>query len=84
MVPRNDGASIAEGRRAVHGLFAFVRDHSRRLDAHPAENGAFRSLLPIRLAAMKTYFAERGAGEVDPTILRALLVAGVPVQPAAR
>lgn len=62
--------SIAEGDRAFQDLLAFVRENAGRLQAHEAEKSIFKRLLPIGLAAMKLYFAERGTGDVGPAIKR--------------
>jgi hypothetical protein len=70
MLPYRYESSIAEGEVAVQKLFAFVRDHAKGLESHQAEKQIFRMLLPIGLAAMKAYFAERGTGDVGPTVVR--------------
>ena len=62
--------SIAEGEQALQALITFAREHAGRLEAHEAEKGIFKRLLPIGLAAMKLYFAERGTGDVGPAIMR--------------
>src|SRR5215207_10882010 len=48
-------------------------DHVRRIpmEAHEAETGIFKRLLPMGLAAMKLYFAQRGTGDVGPAVTRA-------------
>src|SRR5262249_14273073 len=63
--------SIAEGEQALQALLQFVREHAGKLEAHEAEKGIFKRLLPIGLAAMKLYFAQRGTGDVGPAIMRA-------------
>jgi hypothetical protein len=63
--------SIAEGEQALQALLQFARDPANRLEAHEAEKGIFKRLLPIGLAAMKLYFAQRGTGDVGPAITRA-------------
>jgi hypothetical protein len=63
--------SIAEGEQALQALIQFAREHAGKLEAHEAEKGIFKRLLPIGLAAMKLYFAERGTGDVGPAITRA-------------
>src|SRR2546422_9820371 len=63
--------SIAEGEQALQALITFVRDNAGKLAAHEAEKGIFKRLLPIGLAAMKLYFAQRGPGEVGPAVTRA-------------
>ena len=63
--------SIAEGAQALQALLQFARDNAGTLEAHAAEKGIFKRLLPIGLAAMKRYFAERGTGDVGPAITRA-------------
>jgi hypothetical protein len=49
----------------------FAREYAGKLEAHEAEEGIFKRLLPIGLAAMKFYFAQRGTGDVGPAIARA-------------
>ena len=61
---------IAEGNTAIQALFLFARRGARKLQAHEAEKGIFKLLLPIGQAALKAYFAERGPGDVGPAIKR--------------
>ena len=63
--------SIAEGEQALQTLLKFVTESANQLEAHEAEKGIFKRLLPIGLAAMKLYFAQRGTGDVGPAIARA-------------
>ena len=49
--------SIAEGEQALQALLKFAREEAGTLEAHEAEKGIFKRLLPIGLAAMKRYFA---------------------------
>src|SRR6266487_3499707 len=63
--------SIAEGEQALQALIKFAREQAGKLEAHEAEKGIFKRLLPIGLAAMKLYFAEHGTGDVGPAITRA-------------
>jgi hypothetical protein len=63
--------SIAEGEQALQALITFAREHAGKLEAHEAEKGLFKRLLPMGLAAMKRYFAQRGTGDVGPAITRA-------------
>jgi hypothetical protein len=63
--------SIAEGEQALQALIQFARESAETLEAHEAEKGIFKRLLPIGLAAMKLYFAQRGTGDVGPAITRA-------------
>jgi hypothetical protein len=63
--------SIAEGEQALQALLTFVRENAGQLAAHEAEKGIFKRLLPIGLAAMKLYFAQRGTGDVGPAVRRA-------------
>jgi len=63
--------SIAEGEQALQVLLQFAREYAGKLEAHEAEQGIFKRLLPIGLAAMKLYFAQRGTGDVGPDITRA-------------
>src|SRR2546430_8213905 len=64
-------ASIAEGEQALQALIMFARETAGTLEAHEAEKGIFKRLLPIGLAAMKLYFAQRGTGDVGPASTRA-------------
>lgn len=63
--------SIAEGEQALQALLTFARANAGKLEAHEAEKGIFKRLLPIGLAAMKLYFAQRGTGDVGPAVTRA-------------
>jgi len=63
-------STLAEGKSAVNDLFAFVEKAAGRLEAHEMERSIFKRLLPIGLAAMKTFFAERGTGDMGPQIRR--------------
>lgn len=63
--------SIAEGEQALQALITFARESAGKLEAHEAEKGIFKRLLPIGLAAMKLYFAQRGTGDVGPAVTRA-------------
>src|SRR2546422_10860091 len=63
--------SIAEGEQALQALMQFAMEYAGKLEAHEAEKGIFKRLLPIGLAAMKLYFAQRGTGGVGPAITRA-------------
>jgi hypothetical protein len=63
--------SIAEGEQALQALMQFAMEYAGKLEAHEAEKGIFKRLLPIGLAAMKLYFAPRGTGDVGPAITRA-------------
>jgi hypothetical protein len=63
--------SIAEGEQALQALLKFVTESANQLEAHEAEKGIFKRLLPIGLAAMKLSFAQRGTGDVGPAITRA-------------
>ena len=63
--------SIAEGEQSLQALLTFIRENASSLAAHEAEKGIFKRLLPIGLAAMKLYFAQRGTGDVGPAVTRA-------------
>jgi hypothetical protein len=62
---------IAEGEQALQALLPFAREYAGKLEAHEAEKGIFKRLLPIGLAAMKRSFAQRGTGDVGPAVTRA-------------
>src|SRR5215472_961060 len=63
--------SIAEGEQALQALLKYVNERADQLEAHEAEKGIFKRLLPIGLAAMKLYFAQRGTGDVGAAVTRA-------------
>ena len=63
--------SIAAGEQALQALLPCARESGGTLEAHEAEKGIFQRRLPIGLAAMKRYFAQRGTGAVGPAITRA-------------
>jgi hypothetical protein len=63
--------SIAEGEQALQALITFARENAGKLEAHEAEKGIFKRLLPIGLAAMKLYFAQRGTGDLGAGVTRA-------------
>jgi hypothetical protein len=63
--------SIAEGKQALQALLQCASEHAGKLEAHEAEQGIFKRLLPIGLAAMKLYFAQRGTGDLGPAVTRA-------------
>lgn len=63
--------SIAEGEQALQALITFARESAGKLEAHEAEQGIFKRLLPMGLAAMKLSFAQRGTGDVGPAVTRA-------------
>ena len=63
--------SIAEGEKALQTLLKFVSESAGTLEAHEAEKGIFKRLLPIGLAAMKLYFAPRGTGDLGAAVTRA-------------
>jgi hypothetical protein len=60
--------SIAESEQALQVLLQFARDQARKLEAHEAEKGIFKRLLPIGLAAMKLSCAQRGTGDAGPVV----------------
>ena len=62
--------SIAEGEQALQALLQFAREQAGTLEAHEAEKGIFKRRLPIGLAAMKLYCAERGTDDVGPAVTR--------------
>ena len=63
--------SRAEGEQALQALIAFVRENAGQLAAHEAEKGICKRLLPMGLAAMKLYLAQRGTGDMGPAVTRA-------------
>jgi hypothetical protein len=63
-------ASIAEGEAALQALLSFVREKAGQLEAHEAAKGSFKRLLPLGLAALRLYFAERGTGDVGRAVER--------------
>src|SRR5262245_33371443 len=63
--------SIVEGEQALQALLMFAWETAGTLEAHEAEKGIFKRLLPIGLAAMRRYFAQRGTGDVGPAVTQA-------------
>ena len=63
--------SIAEGEQALQTLLKCVSESAGTLEAHEAEKGIFKRLLPMGLAAMKLYFAPRGTGDLGAAVTRA-------------
>jgi hypothetical protein len=62
--------SIAEGEQALQALLQFARERGGTLEAHDAEKGVFTRRLPIGLAAMQRYFAQRGTGAMSDRLSR--------------
>jgi hypothetical protein len=71
MEAREVAMSIAAGEQALQALLQFVRERAGTLEAHEAEQGIFKRLLPIGVAAMPLYCAQRRTGEVGPAVTRA-------------
>ena len=63
--------SITEGEQALQALITVAREYAGKLEAHEAEKGIFKRLLPIGLAVMKLYFAQRRTGDPGAAITRA-------------
>ena len=63
--------SIAAGEQALQALMHVARERAGTLEAHEAEQGICKRLLPMGLAAMQRYVAERGTGDVGPALTRA-------------
>jgi hypothetical protein len=63
--------SITAGEPALHTLLKFVSERAGTLEAHEAEKGLFKRLLPMGLAAMKRSFAQRGTGDLGAAVTRA-------------
>jgi hypothetical protein len=63
--------SMAEGEQALQALLKFVSESAGKIEAHEAETGIVKRLLPIGLAAMKRYFAQRGTGDLGAAVTRA-------------
>ncbi len=63
--------SIAAGEQALQALITCARERAGTLEAHEAEQGIFKRLLPMGLAAMKRSFAQCGTGDVGPAVTRA-------------
>jgi hypothetical protein len=63
--------SIAEGEQGLQALLKFGTESADQLEAHEAEQGSFKRLLPIGLAAMTLSFAPRGTGDVGPALTQA-------------
>jgi hypothetical protein len=63
--------STAEGEQALQALLKCAREQAGTIEAHAAEKGLFKRLLPMGLAAMKRSFAQRGTGDVGAAVPRA-------------
>jgi len=62
--------TIADGREGFERLIDYVKENAPKLDAHEMEEGIFKKLIPIGQAALKTYFAEKGTGDMGEEIQR--------------
>jgi hypothetical protein len=62
---------IAEAEQALQARLQFAREDAGTLEAHDAEQGLFKRLLPMGLAAMQLSFAQRGTGDMGTAITRA-------------
>jgi hypothetical protein len=62
---------MAKGEQALQALLQCVRESAGTLEAHEAEQGICKRLLPMGLAAMQLYCAQRGTGEMGPAVTRA-------------
>jgi len=62
--------TIAYAREGFERLIDYVKDNAEKMDAHEMEEGIFKKLIPIGQAALKTYFAEKGTGDVGEEIQR--------------
>ena len=47
-----------------------MQEKAGQLEAQEAEKGIFKRLMPLGLAALRLYFAERGTGDVGPAVER--------------
>ena len=56
--------SILEGEREFKDLFTFIRKSAEALEAYEIEKEIFSRVVKIGLCAMRTYFAEKGSGDV--------------------
>ena len=63
--------SLAAGEQARHALSTGAREHAGTLEAHAAEQGLFKRLWPMGLAALPWSVAACGTGAVGPAITRA-------------
>jgi hypothetical protein len=62
---------IAEGEQALQALLKLARAKAGKLEAHEAEKGLFKRLMPSGWAAMQLDFAQRGTGDGGPAVTRA-------------
>jgi hypothetical protein len=62
---------IAAGEQALQARLTCAREAAGKLEAHAAEQGLFTRLLPMGMAAMQWYVAQRGTGAVGPVVTRA-------------
>jgi len=61
----------AEGEQALQALSTCARENAGKRAAHEAAQGLFKRRLPMGLAAMTRYCAQRGPGEVGAAVTRA-------------
>jgi len=61
---------IAEGRDELERLFDFVRENADEMEAHEMEKSLFTMALSIGKIGLKTYFAEKGTGDVGKEICK--------------
>ncbi len=62
--------TIAYAREGFERLIDYVKENAQKMDAHEMEEGIFKNLIPIGKAALKTYFAKKGTGEMGDEIQR--------------
>lgn len=60
--------SMLKGELKLHSLFENVKNNASDMTAYAMEESIFKQLLGIGLAAMECYFAQKGTGDVGPTL----------------
>ncbi len=60
--------SILEGEFEVKELFKFVTENTEEFKAYDMEKSIFSRLMLIGQAALKCYFAQKGTGDVGPSL----------------
>ena len=60
--------SISDGNLELQKLFEFIRENASESKSYDIEKHIFSSVLQIGFYAMQYFFAEKGTGDVGPTL----------------
>lgn len=60
--------SISDGNLELQKLFEFIRENASEFKGYDIEKHIFSSVLQIGFYAMQYFFAEKGTGDVGPTL----------------